>query len=174
MQQIYIIVSKTPTVLAKCIRLLTRTEYSHASISLDDSANNMLSFGRKFHWYPFLGGLVDEGKSIGFFKHFKNSKITIFEMKIENDKYDKLVSLINEFKSTREKYKFNILGMFFSGMKIPYGKSNKYFCSQFVAHLLQQSNIYDFKKDVRLVRPYELAKLPNTKIIYNDKISKHI
>lgn len=53
MKKIYIIISKTPTVLARTIRLFMKTEYSHASISLDDTCDNMISFGRRAYWNPF-------------------------------------------------------------------------------------------------------------------------
>lgn len=174
MQKIYIIVSKTPTILAKAIRFLFKTEYSHVSISLDDSCENMLSFGRKYHWFPFYGELAFEGKNVGFFKHFKNSEITLFEMDVSDINYNSLVTIINNFKKSKEDYSFNVFGMLLSGLGISYGKKNSYFCSEFVSHLLKESNIYDFNKDNRLVKPHEFANLPKAKKIYKGKISKYI
>lgn len=174
MKKIYIIISKTPTVLAKIIRFYTKTNYSHSSISLDNTCRNMISFGRKFYWNPFLGGLVDEGSDIGFFKHFKKSIITIIEMKVTDEQYLKISNLMDSFKQNRKAYSFNIAGMFLSSLDILYGKKNEYFCSQFVAHLLEESGIHNFNKDSRLVRPHDFANLPNTKVIYKGMISDYI
>ncbi len=173
MKKIYIIISKTPTILARIIRLYMRTEYSHVSLSLDDTCHNMLSFGRKLYWHPFIGGLVDEGKHIGFFKYFRNSEITILEVTISDEKYIELTNLLDIFKQNRDYYSFNILGMFLSGVNISYSRKNKYFCSQFVAHILKEAGIHDFNKDIRLVRPHDFLKIPDSVTIYKGRIDKY-
>lgn len=174
LKKIYIIISKTTTVLARVIRFILKTEYSHVSISLDDSCDNMISFGRKVPWNPFNGGLVDEGKNIGFFKHFKKTNVVIFEIDISDKQYIKLSNLIESFKQKRSSYSFNIMGMSLASMSIPYGKENKYFCSQFVAHLLKEAEIHDFNKDNRLVRPHDFASIKNAKEIYKGIISEYV
>lgn len=122
----------------------------------------------------FTGGLVDEGKSVNFFKHFKKSEITMLEMAVSDEQYIKLSNLIDDFKQNRDTYSFNILGMFLSSINISYGKKNKYYCSQFVAHLLKEAGIYDFNKDIRIVRPHDFSKIPNTKIVYKGIISEYV
>lgn len=174
MQKIYIIVSKTTTLLARTIRRIIKSEFSHVSLSLDDSCENMISFGRKVYWNPFFGGLVDEGKNINFFKHFNKTEIEILELEISDEQHSKLVNLIDEFKQNRKIYSFNIFGMATSSINIPFGRKNRYFCSQFVAHLLKESEIYDFKKNLKLLRPHEFLNIPHTKSIHKGIIGEYV
>lgn len=173
MKKIYIIISKVTTVVGKSIRHFVKSDYSHVSIALDDTCENMISFGRKKYSIPIIGGLVDEGKNINFFKHFNQTPIKMLELEVQDDQYVKLVNLIDDFKKNRKYYSFNILGVALTGLNIPFGRKNTYFCSEFVAHLLKESGIYDFNKNIKLVRPHEFLNIPNTKVVYEGIISEH-
>lgn len=54
-KKIYIIFSQNNTVLARIIKLITRNEYSHVSLSFDEKCRTMYSFGRKYDSNPFYG-----------------------------------------------------------------------------------------------------------------------
>lgn len=53
MRGIYIVLSHTGTNLSKLIKLFTKDEFSHVSISLDIDAKEMYSFGRLRAYNPF-------------------------------------------------------------------------------------------------------------------------
>ena len=60
MKNIYLIITYTGTLPAKLIKLYTKNEYSHISISLDKELNEMYSFARK-NPYNFLNaGMIQE------------------------------------------------------------------------------------------------------------------
>jgi len=52
-------------------------------------------------------------------------------------------------------------------------RQHKYFCSQFVGKALLKSDIYDFQKDVGLIKPIEFATIPNLKVVYEGKLQDY-
>ena len=58
MKKIYIILTFTGTILSRIVRIYTRKEYSHVSISLDQDLTKMYSFGRLNAYNPFSGVFV--------------------------------------------------------------------------------------------------------------------
>lgn len=60
-RKIYIVLTYTGTILSKIIRIYTRAEFCHVSLSLDKRLNKMYSFGRLNPYNPFIGGFVHEG-----------------------------------------------------------------------------------------------------------------
>ena len=85
MKKIYIVLSFTGTILSRIVKLYTRKEYSHVSISLDKDLKHMYSFGRLNPYNPFWGGFVQESPNYGTFKRFKNSKIKIYSMEVSDE-----------------------------------------------------------------------------------------
>ena len=98
MKKIYIILTYTGTILSKIVKVYTRKEYSHVSISLDEDLTKMYSFGRLYPYNPFLGGFVHEGLDHGTFKRFKKTKTKIYSLEIPEEKYDKIeeISLLHK------------------------------------------------------------------------------
>lgn len=52
---LYVVLTRTNTVISKVVQLVKKDEYTHAAISLDEELNYMYSFGRKYSYYPFIG-----------------------------------------------------------------------------------------------------------------------
>ena len=58
MRKTYIILTYTGTILSKIVKIYTKKEYSHVSISLDSDLTQMYSFGRLNPYNPFIGGIL--------------------------------------------------------------------------------------------------------------------
>ena len=54
MKSIYILLTKSTTICSKIVYLATRSEFTHAAISLDSSFNELYTFGRKSVSYTHL------------------------------------------------------------------------------------------------------------------------
>lgn len=80
----YIVLTYTGTILSKIIRVYTRAEYCHVSLSLDKELKKMYSFGRLNPYNPFIGGFVHEGIDRGTFKRFKKTKAEIYSIDVTN------------------------------------------------------------------------------------------
>ena len=70
---IYIVVTQTGTVLSRILKIVTKAEYNHVSISLDPSLDQMYSFGRKNAYNPIWGGMVQECPKWGTFKRISGT-----------------------------------------------------------------------------------------------------
>lgn len=162
-KSIYLVFSSTGTILSKCIKYYTKDQYVHVSLSLDDSFEKMYSFGRIFPSNPFIGGLVEENLKDGVYKRFKNSKCIIYKVNITEDQYVKLKDELGIFLKNQKMYKYNLLGLLGVALERPIKRSDKYFCSEFVSHLLIESNIFNSDKIPSLIKPSDLLTEVNPK-----------
>ena len=171
MKQIYIVLTRTGTILSGIIRGFTRDEYTHVSIALDKKLNKMYSFGRLNPYNPFIGGFIREYINKGTFKRFVNTKALILELEIEDEQYKKIKEIIKYFEKNKEKFTFNVKGMFLSAIDVKVRKRKSFYCAQFVKHLLDRAGI---KNEIQgTVRPENFKELENTKIIYEGLLRKY-
>ena len=170
---IYIVVSKTNTLLGRLIRRNLGVNYNHCSVSLDDSLENIYSFGRKELWNVFRAGFVRESKSCGFFEKHGDSFISVMQIPVTDEQWQHARHIIMKFKKEPNIYKYSILGLIYCYCGIPIKRKNKYFCSQFVAELLQNSGINLFQKPESLVRPHDFLSLSDGRIIYTGTIGSY-
>lgn len=168
MKKIYIILSHSGTFPSKIIKLFTHYKYSHVSLALNSKLNKMYSFGRKKVNNPFDGGFVIESKKGEFYKKFNKTKCIILEFEITNQQYRKLLKLIKLYKLNVDIYRYDIIGLIPRLFNFKIKRKNYNMCSEFVAELLEQSDIYKFKSEI--VKPIDFMNIPNKKIIYQGKL----
>lgn len=70
-------------------------------------------------------------------------------------------------------YRYNLLGLIFILLRIPFKRKNAYFCSQFVASLLNESGVIYFKKPTSLITPYELLDEYKMQRIYEGYLQRY-
>ena len=57
--------------------------------------------------------------------------------------------------------------------KKPIKRKNAFFCSQFVASVLKESNVIDFEKDLSLVEPSDLPYSANFQLIFEGRLKDY-
>ncbi len=173
-EYIYIVVSKTDTLLGKVIQRKLDVNYNHCSISLQEDLESFWAFGRKKINNMFCAGFVEESKSRGFFEKFNTSKIAVIKVPVSGEQYQKLIDNIEVFKHQRDQYTFNALGLVYCYLGIDKKRKNKYFCAQFVSEVLNASDINLLDKPDTLVRPHDFLQLvqmeEDFEIIYTGEI----
>lgn len=165
-KDIYLVFSNTGTLLARCINYYTKDPYVHVSLSFDNSFKKMYSFGRVFPQIPFIGGLVEEDLQNGVYKRFQNSKCVIYKISVDDEQYTLLKEELESFLKDQKKYKYSLLGLIGVAIQKPIKRSNHYFCSEFISHLLIKSNIYDSDKIPGLTKPSDLLDITHKEFIY--------
>ena len=163
-KKIYIILTYTGTFLSKIIRIYTKAEYSHVSLSLDRELNKMYSFGRLRPYNPFVGGFVHEGINRGTFKRFKNTKAEIYSINVTNKQYNKIKCQIKEIENNKDEYKFNRLGLFLTALNYRYTKEKSFYCSEFVKYLIEGANIDLDLPDI--VKPIDFKEIMELEFLY--------
>lgn len=126
--------------------------YGHASIGVDQ---NGVDQNEEVYWsFNFKGFRREKPK--------KNeaivSKSVCYKLSVTKEEYDKVVELIEEFQSRRFEWKYNLAGLLLSRINIKRQKKDHYFCSEFVAEMLQRANIVEFNKNVAHYLPNRLEK----------------
>lgn len=170
-KKIYIVLTYTGTILSKIIKIYTKEEYSHVSISLDKKLKKMYSFGRLNPYNPFIGGFVHEGINHGTFKRFKNTITEIYEVEITNEQYNKIRQEIKKFKVDRNNYTFNLIGLFLAAINYKYSKVNSYYCAEFVGYLVKEANI-DLELP-KVVKPMDFKKYNQLNLLYKGILKKY-
>ena len=172
MQKIYIVISKTGTILSRVIGIITGDYYAHASLSLDKELRYMYSFGRLHPYNPFLGGFVHESIDHGTFKRFKNTKALIIEVPVETKDYNTLALIIKDLESNKRRYSYNYIGVALAPFGICYKHKNTYYCSEFVRDVLVKANILNYSIE-EIIKPEQFLNIPVKTVIYTGLLSRY-
>ena len=147
---VYIVLFSNDTEFGKIIRKVTGSNYSHATISLDPSLNNMYSFSD----IPYSrlkinsDGFVRE--SLWSPMYQKNRFFTIMVTFVDAKGKSIIEEKINYFKDNYTNYKYNTLGLIEYYLKFKNTKNHnehkkmKWFCSEFVAGMLNAADVDGF------------------------------
>ena len=168
---IYIMVSKTNTLLGMTIQKMLGVSYNHCSIALDDSLETVYSMGRKELWNMFEAGFVVESKSRGFFAVHHNADIVLLRIPVSRLEKRKIRQAIAEYQRTSCKY--NLLGLLYCYRGIPVERENRLFCSQFVAQVLQRAEVKVFDKPASLVRPHDFLGVSSAEFVFSGKFGRY-
>ncbi|WP_026582437.1 hypothetical protein [Bacillus sp. J33] len=168
--KIYILLTDTGTIFTRLIKLYTKKPYNHASISFDPQLREVYSFGRKTAANPFIGGFVKENIRTNF---FKNARCACLSYPVTNEQLQYLKDFIEKMESEKDLYSYNLLGLFAIIFNKPFTRDNAYFCSQFVAAVLQESGIVHFTKPLSLVTPHEFMEMKNFQVIYQGNLENY-
>lgn len=165
MKKIYIVLTYTGTMLAKLVKMYTKREFSHVSIALDENLEEMYSFGRKNPYNPFIGGFVHEGIDVGTFKRFKKTKTRIYSLQVPDEKYDKVIEVINNIKEHKGEYEFNIIGLFAVAINLKIRREKSFYCAEFVKYVLDKSEIDNTLPEI--IKPEDFKNIKNLDIVYS-------
>lgn len=163
MKKIYIILTYTGTILSKIVKIYTRREYSHVSISLDQDLTKMYSFGRINPYNPFSGGFVHEAIDKGTFKRFKKTKTKIYSLEIPEEKYEKLEAIIEQMQEKKNLYKFNVIGLLAIALNVKIKREKYFYCAEFVKYVLEQSQVVELPE---MVKPEDFEKVKGLSEVY--------
>lgn len=129
--------------------------YTHASISLEDENDNCYY---SFNYKGFCVETIEKHRRRGV------SKSISYELTVSQAGYERIQKRLQFFKEHTETLEYTRLGVIFCILHIPFCWKNHYFCSQFVADLLKNSDEIALKKPAALYLPnhfqLELEKSP--------------
>lgn len=172
-RSVFILLTNTGTLFTKMIQGYTRAPYNHASISFNRELSELYSFGRKNPNNPLNGGFVKEDLKTGTFSKYPNTTCVIYELRVTNREVEKMKRVLQLFIRKDKKYLYNILGVIGIALKEPVEFSNSYFCSQFVAEILERSGIKLWNKLPALVTPDDFRQSERLDLIYEGKLSEY-
>ncbi len=172
-RSVFILLTNTGTLFTKMIQGYTRAPYNHASISFNRELSELYSFGRKNPNNPLNGGFVREDIKTGTFSKYPNTTCVIYELRVTDREVEKMKRVLQLFIRKDKKYLYNILGVIGIALKEPVEFSNSYFCSQFVAEILERSGIKLWNKLPALVTPDDFRQCERLDLIYEGRLSEY-
>lgn len=173
MKKLYIVLTHTGTMLSRIIKCFTKDEYSHISMALDENLDEMYSFGRLNAYNPFWGSFVHEGIDIGTFKRFKKTRTEVYSLNVSDEQYDKARKIITYFIENRQKYRFNFIGLACVGINKRVIRKNRFYCAEFVKHVLKSAGITEVNGLPKLIKPEDFKKMPGLKLEYKGLLKKY-
>lgn len=158
-RKLFILLTRFPGLDSDALRWWTRFPYTHASIGLDEDMNTFYSFVVK-------GFIIEDIARYNRKPGRAPFPCVLYELEVSETVYQKAKQMLLKFVSNRENLRYNTLGMLLSLIKIPSRRQSRYFCSHFVAELLQRCDAARLKKRSTLYLPRDLQKLSEVKMIF--------
>ena len=163
---VYINLFSNNTAAGKFIRKMTGTPYSHATVALDASMNNMYSFSALPYTKGVLGGDVSIGRESLWSPWYTTCEFfTVLVTFVDKEGRDAVQKKIDNFVRNVDKFEYNTLGCieYYFGVKNlkdhDETTKNKWFCSEFVAACVNSAGVPGFENIY--MSPDDLSKSPN-------------
>lgn len=139
-QYIYIVFSSTPYKMGRLIRRVTKEEFNHVSIALDEELTQMYSFARRFYRLPLYGGFVRESRSR---YHVKGSctDICVCALPVTPRQHLTLSCLLRDMHQKNQFYIYNHLSALGAVIHKPIHARDAYTCVEFCAKILKDLGI---------------------------------
>lgn len=163
---IYVVFSATPYKIGKLIRGLTRENYNHISIALDEDLTRMYGFARRYYRTPFYGGFVRESRS-RYHLNGKAADIRICRLPVTPLQYQALYHTLEGMHQNQNAYPYNHLSVATALFHHPVKVRDAYTCIEFCVHILHTLGIdldpdkyYSIGELEQLLRPYTIYTGP--------------
>ncbi len=152
-QAVYVVCMHSKSVLANIVKAWTHDEFSHAALSLEPDLNPMYTFGNKSGGGH---GFSIETPDNPFFMARPTMPWAVYAVFVNPDEMALIKERLLYFMKRDPVFRFDLLGL----ANIAFGKAvekeTKYFCSGFVADVLQAGNKAN-DRSYSLYKPQDLA-----------------
>ena len=150
--------TRTSSILSRLIARLTRAAYTHAALSLDDEFEETYSFTRRNPRLILPAGLARENLWRGLYFARRDPPCRVYRLRMTEDEYERICRRVREMYAERERYHYNYLGVAANYFGHHYSTPRRFFCSEFVAEMLERAQVYTFKKSVAHYIPNRLER----------------
>ena len=159
---IHILLTRSGTWFSRLIHFATRDSYTHASIGLDGPGGPFYSFARKYRHFALPAGLVEEQVTV----YRRTVPCCLYELKVSEETYFRLRRQLSSMYARREVYHYSVLGVLACYFNLSLRRRHHFFCSQFVAGLLEECGAAELPKPPTLLRPADLCRLEGLRSVH--------
>lgn len=169
---IYVLLMRSDTFFSRVIHIITGSEYTHSSLGMSSDCHELYSFARKYTNLPLPGCFVRENISAGVMAKFPNSPCALYEIKISKKAFDDIRNEIEHIKSLDKPPKYSLMGTFCCWIGYETKQRKKFFCSRFVADILERSGAITLRKPAALFHPVDFTKQPELTLVYSGTLGE--
>lgn len=167
MRYIYILLSRTGTVVSRAIGTVTGDSFTHVSISLDRDLSLMYSFARRKVNNPIIGGFIHEDIDTGIFARNPDCPCRVYRLAVSDRDYRRIAGRIAFMDEHRGMYGYNILGLLLCAAGIPLRRRRKFYCSQFVGSMLDMTESVTLPKNPFRMKPEDFTTISDAVLVYS-------
>ena len=146
MKTIYILLTRSGTLLSNLVYAVTGANYTHASLAFDEDLSCLYSSTRKNGYTMFPAGPSREYLNRGVFRLRENVPCALYALDVSDE------------ASLR-------------GMHIRWKRRRHYFCSQFVSEVLEKSGAMELPKHSTLMHPNDYTRLEELRCVYKGTLA---
>jgi hypothetical protein len=171
---IYVVLTKSKTKVARIIRFVSKSTYSHVSLSCDEMLHLMYSFSRDYTRIPIPAHFNIERIDASVYGKYDDIPCEVYRVPVTEEQLAGAMNLINHFCDNRLEYRYDLAGLFLMGMNIPYQRRNRFVCSVWVGFVLGKSGVeHNINKHPALVEPEDFRHIPGAELIYRGNLKKY-
>lgn len=171
---IYLVLTRTGTVMSKAIGLITGKRYTHVSVASNIMLTDMYSFCRDKKEAPLPANFNHENIDTEVFGACKTIPSEVYRIPVTYEQLEKYNDVIRHFIINRESYTYDMGALFLMALHIPYNMRNKFTCSVWVGFVLGKSGIsHDIKKHPSLIEPENFRSIQSAELIYKGDLKKY-
>ena len=152
MKNIYILLTRSQTIVSRLVHLSTGDTYTHASIAWDDELTTLCSFARRHTALPLPAGLVREELCGGYYDLHRYMPCALLRLPVEDETHRLLRRQIEEMFTDAAHYRYSIAGLLRCRAGREVERDGRFFCSQFVAGMLEKCGAVTLPKPASLMR----------------------
>ena len=171
MKTIYILLTRSGTLLSNLVYAATGANYTHASLAFDEDLSCLYSSTRKNGYTMFPAGLSREYLNRGVFKLRPDVPCALYALEVSNEAYLRAKRRADHMMAHGNLYRFNVLGLILCALHIRWQRRRHYFCSQFVSEVLEKSGAMELPKDSTLMHPNDYSALTDLRCVYEGQLS---
>ena len=171
MKTIYILLTRSGTLLSKLVYAVTGANYTHASMAFDDDLSCLYSSTRKNGYTMFPAGPSREYLNRGVFRLRENVPFALYALEVEDETYARARRRAEHMMVHGGLYRFNVLGLMLCALHIRWKRRRHYFCSQFVSEVLEKSGAMELPKDSTLMHPNDYTRLNGLKCVFQGRLA---
>lgn len=177
MKTVYILLSRSRTLLSRAVALATGDAYTHCAIAFDAHLATLCSMARYDARFPLPAGLVRESPDAGYYGAHPEVVCALYELAVSDDVYDRAracaeAMLRRQAETGRRAYRYSVLGLLACRLGIAWRRPGRFFCSQFVGELLRESGAPALPKAPSLMRPQDFAALPGLRLRFRGRMGE--
>lgn len=169
-RHVYIMLSKSTTIVSRLIYLVTKKQYTHSSISIDPTLMDMYSFCRIYPRWMLPAGFSNESLHKGFYLMHSDIPVRLYKVEITEKQYEMLDEVFKRMYEKRKKFKYDVWGGIYYFLKKQHRRYNYRYCSWFVSEVLGELDIIPIHKPYCLFEPIDFSDVKELEMVYEGKI----
>lgn len=162
--RVYILLTRSRTWLSRAVHAMTGDAYTHVSLAFDERLASLCSFSRKVSFLPLPSGLMQERLDGGYFGAHPDIRCALYALPVTPEAFAAAQARVQQMMRQRRCYRYSVRGLILCRLGVARTWPGYYFCSQFVAEVLEASGALVLQKPPALMRPQDFAALPGMEL----------